>query len=178
MPFITGYLSNPDSVTEISDCAVSMPFITGYLSNISAASSEIELIWRFNALYHGLPFKPISAFGKTADFIEFQCPLSRATFQTNWAEYVLLSKGFNALYHGLPFKPSLLMESVSGRYVSMPFITGYLSNCGIGFALFGGITFQCPLSRATFQTSNYIYITLRVYCFNALYHGLPFKQDS
>ena len=36
MPFITGYLSNPDSVTEISDCAVSMPFITGYLSNRNA----------------------------------------------------------------------------------------------------------------------------------------------
>ena len=107
-----------------------MPFITGYLSN-----SKIFYILKsrmcFNALYHGLPFKRDKGFKFISKLEVFQCPLSRATFQTwrisqgdfkNWFQCplsratfqtklkVTMTKAlfsFNALYHGLPFKPYL-----------------------------------------------------------------------
>ena len=85
---------------------VSMPFITGYISNKVYISLEQE--------------KKL-----------FQCPLSRATFQTD----VTIGQRFLV------------------ARVSMPFITGYISN-GIATSDFGyeEEMFQCPLSRATFQT--------------------------
>ena len=107
-----------------------MPFITGYLSNEAPVEvpEEVET---------------------------FQCPLSRATFQTLRCWF-----------------PVFFLLSVS-----MPFITGYLSNGGgFFFANKRKKRFQCPLSRATFQTGVIIGATQNgSQCFNALYHGLPFK---
>ena len=58
MPFITGYISNETSAIVVeNETEVSMPFITGYISNRNA-----DL--------------------RCADLRGFQCPLSRATFQT------------------------------------------------------------------------------------------------
>ena len=132
-----------------------MPFITGYISN--------------DLRYADL---------RGAN-LKFQCPLSRATFQTLGSTMVL------SLYQ-----------------VSMPFITGYISNEYVNKEDRIRSQFQCPLSRATFQTrwtrscsrSNFVsmpfitgYISNLVLlminyrwkeCFNALYHGLHFKQEK
>ena len=136
MPFITGYLSNIYIViVDLCVDIVSMPFITGYLSNWRNTMKELKVSECFNALYHGLPFK-----------------------QKRKDDTTCYQESFNALYHGLPFKHkekkikrnilrfqcplsrATFQTEVKSDYdksfiVSMPFITGYLSNPTSGFAL-------------------------------------------
>ena len=126
-------LSRATFQTSTKECfenlgIVSMPFITGYLSN------KLGRVC--------LAFK------------RFQCPLSRATFQTIDA----VDNGQNDLIVSMPFITGYL-SNVCGylgenffNKVSMPFITGYLSNNDLNKERIEKSLFQCPLSRATFQT--------------------------
>ena len=153
MPFITGYLSNKlgrvclafkrfqcplsratfqtiDAVDNgQNDLIVSMPFITGYLSNVCGYLGENF----FNKV--SMPF--ITGY------------LSNEPTLTDWRSSPV----------SMPFITGYLSNPITGKIknseiakVSMPFITGYLSNNDLNKERIEKSLFQCPLSRATFQT--------------------------
>ena len=134
-----------------------MPFITGYISN--------------DLRYADL---------RGAN-LKFQCPLSRATFQTRWtrscsrsnfvsmpfitgyiSNLVLLminyrwKECFNALYHGLHFKQEKYNKIFVIKMFQCPLSRATFQTFSEDFWKPSSYLFQCPLSRATFQTQKKI----------------------
>ena len=111
-----------------------MPFITGYISN------KIQNIYIIIIFQCPLSRATFQIFAKLVNVymqvFKFQCPLSRATFQTN-SEHLYNNHGFVSM----PFITGYISNGALWLYkfkrnVSRLFITGYISNLALGMPLF------------------------------------------